>query len=868
MDRSGIETLLQAAALDPMFYNQPGQPMKQKSLSKASQSLSARRQSQQFQRIEQIASTKPLISPANSPDSSYCLYPSSENRTGFSVEQQPSQFSLPDMSPNHERSGSGESPTDQKWDHCNLCSPTTSPQGKIDWIECSLCQQWFHYQCVGLTTKEARNVDEYHCPQCSKIYGPSTLLRKSKRKHAAIDYVALHEGESVSLSADHHPYCEIVRNRNFAPEKFARISGHQLTKEFVESGGLSEPVVIPRSQSEGLDLEIPDGLTVKGVVEMVGPEASVEVIDVPTQHESPNWDLQRWAEYYYMPASLRDRVRNVISLEVSFTSLGESIRKPKFVRDSDLLQFWPEELKDRGEWPKVSLYCLMSVENAYTDFHIDFGGSSVFYHVVDGAKVFLFAPPIPSNLSKYEQWCLSSDQNKIFLGDLVKDCSKVQLNKGDTMIIPSGWIHAVYTPVDSLVIGGNFLTARDLSMEIHIDALEKKTKVPQKFRFPMFSRLLWYTADSYMEAKRDCSQIDRHELKSLADLSIYLHDELLVAAGKFGEAKSSRIRAAKSAIPFSLKDASRFIKEFANWVTSGLHVEPFEWATLTSEEYAEAGKPYSTFKFSRRQKRWPSSAATPIQAQPHSEAKQEPSVQTIMPICNHVGELHDVEVDKVSSGDHSVSIPESLSDESAHKAPALDEEAANAQVKSDNSVNETDINSDCQSAVKNDNRGNDHASDAESLVKPEDFALEVHKSLPTAPPNYLPNDQPRYVEDDDDDDVLSEVSTEFGEDFINSILYDESRTISKPEQESMDIHNSSGRKSIKDTLYRRATTLQRSSLSVRQKVDTERAQPQRRKSAPSDSRRVVGETKCVRLEKDTPTVSKRSRGRPRKGFTG
>lgn len=32
--------------------------------------------------------------------------------------------------------------------------------------------------------------------------------------------------------------------------------------------------------------------------------------------------------------------------------------------------------------PKVQKYCLMSTQNSYTDFHVDFGGSSVWYHVL------------------------------------------------------------------------------------------------------------------------------------------------------------------------------------------------------------------------------------------------------------------------------------------------------------------------------------------------------------------------------------------------------------------------------------------------------------------------------------------------------
>lgn len=36
---------------------------------------------------------------------------------------------------------------------------------------------------------------------------------------------------------------------------------------------------------------------------------------------------------------------------------------------------------------QVSRYCLTGVKNAYTDFHVDFGGTSVWYHIVKGKKV-------------------------------------------------------------------------------------------------------------------------------------------------------------------------------------------------------------------------------------------------------------------------------------------------------------------------------------------------------------------------------------------------------------------------------------------------------------------------------------------------
>lgn len=37
--------------------------------------------------------------------------------------------------------------------------------------------------------------------------------------------------------------------------------------------------------------------------------------------------------------------------------------------------------------PQVQYYCLMSQGGSYTDFHVDFGGTSVWYHILRGKKV-------------------------------------------------------------------------------------------------------------------------------------------------------------------------------------------------------------------------------------------------------------------------------------------------------------------------------------------------------------------------------------------------------------------------------------------------------------------------------------------------
>lgn len=69
--------------------------------------------------------------------------------------------------------------------------------------------------------------------------------------------------------------------------------------------------------------------------------------------------------------------------------------------------------------PHVQKYCLMSVKDSYTDFHIDFGGTSVWYHVLRGEKIFYLIKPTPANITLYQQWMTSTSQSETFFGDQV-----------------------------------------------------------------------------------------------------------------------------------------------------------------------------------------------------------------------------------------------------------------------------------------------------------------------------------------------------------------------------------------------------------------------------------------------------------------
>lgn len=69
-------------------------------------------------------------------------------------------------------------------------------------------------------------------------------------------------------------------------------------------------------------------------------------------------------------------------------------------------------------------------------------------------------------------------------------------------IIPAGYIHAVFTPVDSIVFGGNFVHSYDIPTQLRLRQIEIDTKVPQRFRFPYFDTLCWHVATRHVETLR------------------------------------------------------------------------------------------------------------------------------------------------------------------------------------------------------------------------------------------------------------------------------------------------------------------------------------------------------------------------------
>lgn len=402
----------------------------------------------------------------------------------------------------------------------------------LSWLQCEICRQWFHTKCLDMTNSDISSLKSYHCIKCRVLHGPSVLRRKSKRQKTLIDYVALNSGDLFAVDKSAHPHVSLFLTYPVAASADSTLGLIEVSDDMdqaLKRRRVHKPILVPEADFAriGMRLASPrEQLSVDFITSKVGADHPIEVMDVLSQQGvQPGWNMQKWCDYFCGDTSARDRIRNVISLEVSeVDGVGKQFRRPQLVCEMDLAdKVWEYCVSRETELaanskrktsprPAVTKYCLMSVENSFTDFHIDFGGTLVYYTVISGAKSFLMFPPTIANLQIYQNWCLESNQNYMWLPDyktrvaggrgkleLLEGGFKVSLSAGDVFMIPSGWIHAVYTPSDSVVIGGNYLTLTDMKVQLQIARVERATNVPTKYRFPMFNKLLWFTSWYYLK---------------------------------------------------------------------------------------------------------------------------------------------------------------------------------------------------------------------------------------------------------------------------------------------------------------------------------------------------------------------------------
>ncbi|XP_019360598.1 PREDICTED: lysine-specific demethylase PHF2 isoform X6 [Gavialis gangeticus] len=359
-------------------------------------------------------------------------------------------------------------------------------------IECDACKDWFHGSCVGVEEDEAPDIDIYHCPNCEKTHGKSTL--KKKRNWHKHDTGQTTEVKPVQNGSQ--VFIKELRSRTFpsAEDIVVKVTGSQLTTEYLEENGFTEPILVPKKDGLGLAVPAPT-FYVSDVENYVGPERSVDVTDV-TKQKDCKMKLKEFVDYYY--STNRKRVLNVTNLEFSDTRMSSFVEPPDIVKKLSWVEnYWPDDAL-LGK-PKVTKYCLICVKDSYTDFHIDSGGASAWYHVLKGEKIFYLIKPASANISLYERWQSAANHSEMFFADQVDKCYKCTVKQGQTLFIPSGWIYATLTPVDCLAFAGHFLHSLSVEMQMRAYEVERRLKIVSLTQFPNYETACWYMGKHLLE---------------------------------------------------------------------------------------------------------------------------------------------------------------------------------------------------------------------------------------------------------------------------------------------------------------------------------------------------------------------------------
>uniref|UniRef100_A0A4W6D304 Lysine-specific demethylase PHF2 n=1 Tax=Lates calcarifer TaxID=8187 RepID=A0A4W6D304_LATCA len=358
-------------------------------------------------------------------------------------------------------------------------------------IECDACKDWFHGSCVGVDEDDAPDIDIYHCPNCEKTHGKSTCKKRTGANMTtgqSTDIKAVQNGSQVFIKE--------LRSRTFpsADDVVVKLSGSQLTMDYLEENGFNEPILVQKKDGLGMSMPAPT-FYISDVENYVGPDVGVDVVDVTKQTDS-KMKLKEFVDYYY--STNRKKVLNVINLEFSDTRMNSIVESPQIVRRLSWVEnYWPDDAL-LGK-PKVTKYCLICVKDSYTDFHIECGGASVWYHILKGEKIFFLIKPTSANLSLYERWRSSSNHSEMFFADQVDKCYKCTLKQGQTLFIPSGWINAILTPVDCLAFSGHFVHNLSVEMQMRAYEIEKRLKVKTLNPFPNFETACWYVGRHLLE---------------------------------------------------------------------------------------------------------------------------------------------------------------------------------------------------------------------------------------------------------------------------------------------------------------------------------------------------------------------------------
>lgn len=142
----------------------------------------------------------------------------------------------------------------------------------------------------------------------------------------------------------------------------------------------------------------------------------------------------------------------------------------------------------------ISLYPAQS----FINFSTSPGGATTWLKVLKGSVTVLLVPPTETNLSLYCSWVDSGARDKgySFLEGSISGTRKACVPEGSQLMVPGGFITALFVNADSLLVNSHFLASKNLALQFYCWSSEELLKTPQSKRFPSFVQAMWHLASS------------------------------------------------------------------------------------------------------------------------------------------------------------------------------------------------------------------------------------------------------------------------------------------------------------------------------------------------------------------------------------
>ncbi|CAO4367489.1 unnamed protein product [Caenorhabditis nigoni] len=144
----------------------------------------------------------------------------------------------------------------------------------------------------------------------------------------------------------------------------------------------------------------------------------------------------------------------VTMLEIERHVEQSGSKQKEALRSSDHPEFVKKESVLHQVRKPMEQFIIMSVGGTFMSLHCDMAGTWVYYHVKQGHKVSFIALGTEENLD----WMASKRPHSWILKELKNELRRVEVRAGESVVLPADCLHLVWTPEDSWVYAGNYLT--------------------------------------------------------------------------------------------------------------------------------------------------------------------------------------------------------------------------------------------------------------------------------------------------------------------------------------------------------------------------------------------------------------------------